>query len=209
MVDRVMRWEKGSATDALREFNARRAALPVKERVAPLSKSSVHRYANGQTHSLWKPEGRGGKRKISNLDIPRLNQARRRLIKQADGEHRVTYAMIIDEAKEKNALECDPCQRVVEDALRGVGVCYRKPRQKIQLSGDDAKTRHGRSKEWVKKRKSFWSEKVHAYLDCKDWPLPLSPKQRKRFKQTRVSGNLRKCGEGIDRGFTQPRQKPA
>ena len=128
VVGRVMRWEKGSAADALREVNARRAPLPVKERVAPLSKSSVHRYANGQTHSLWKPEGRGAKRQISKLDILRLSQARRRLIQQAGGHHRVTYQKIIDEAKETNALECDPCQRVVEDALRGGGVCYRKPR---------------------------------------------------------------------------------
>ena len=35
----------------------------------------------------------------------------------------------------------------------------------------------------------------------------MTVSQRKRYLQTRVSGHLRKPSEGIDRGFTKPRQK--
>ena len=37
--------------------------------------------------------------------------------------------------------------------------------------------------------------------------MPLTPDQRKRYRQTRVTGHLRLPSEGTDRGFTKPRQK--
>ena len=54
---------------------------------------------------------------------------------------------------------------------------------------------------------SFWSEKVHGYYDNKPFPAPLTPAQRKRFKQTRIVGHLRLASEGTDQGFTKPREK--
>ena len=56
---------------------------------------------------------------------------------------------------------------------------------------------------------SFWTNSVHGFLDCKAWPAPLTPKQRKKYSQTRVVGHLRYPCEGADRGFTKPRQKHA
>ena len=51
----------------------------------------------------------------------------------------------------------------------------------------------------------FWTEEVHGYVDSKKFPLPLSPEQRERFKQTQVTGHLRKASEGLDKFFTKPR----
>ena len=48
---------------------------------------------------------------------------------------------------------------------------------------------------------------MHAYHDEKTFPLPLTPKQRAKFRQTLVTGHLRTASEGLNRGFTKPRQK--
>ena len=37
--------------------------------------------------------------------------------------------------------------------------------------------------------------------------MPLTEEQRKKLKQTRITGHLRKPGEGVERGFTKPRQQ--
>ena len=50
---------------------------------------------------------------------------------------------------------------------------------------------------------------MDGYLDCKAWVKPLTEKQRKRYRQTKVYGHLRYPSEGTDRGFTKPRQKHA
>ena len=119
----------------------------------------------------------------------------------ADNESRVTYKEIIEEA----GISHVACQRVCEDALRGCGVGFRSPRKKIQLSDEDAKKRLETAKKWVKYRKSFWSMKT--YVDNKAFPVPLTPAQRKRFRQTLITGHLRKASEGVDRGFTKPHEK--
>ena len=78
---------------------------------------------------------------------------------------------------------------------------------KVQISEDDAKKRLELAKNWVKKPEAFWSERVDGFFDVEVWPTPLTPVQRKRVRQTRVTGHLRLASEGTDRGFTKPRQK--
>ena len=46
-------------------------------------------------------------------------------------------------------------------------------------------------------------------MDNKTFVLPLTPKQRAKFKKTRVTGHLRKKSEGTKRGCTKPRQQHA
>ena len=198
-IDEVMRKEKGSATDALRRINEERRKYNIRE----VEKSTVHRYAKGLTHKRGAVETRGRKRSLSKQDVRKLDQARRRLIKRANNQHRVTYEAIVEEAD----LSHSPCQRICEDALRDEGVSYRSPRRKIYVSDDDAKKRMALAQVWVKRPSSFWSKNVHAYVDNKAFPVPLTPKQRTRFRQTMVTGHLRKPSEGIDRGFTKPREK--
>ena len=124
--------------------------------------------------------------------VRRLDQARVRLVKKADGERQVIYADVIEEAGLKQVA----CQRVCEDALRGVGVAYRTPRKKIQISEDDAAARKALAAQWLKRPATFWTERVHAFIDNKAWVMPLTPKQRKKYRQTLVTGHLRKKGEG-------------
>ena len=62
----------------------------------------------------------------------------------------------------------------------------------------------GQDRRWPAK---YWVKDIKAYIDNKNFPTPRTPAQRKRFKQTLVTGHLRKKSEGLDRGFTKPREK--
>ena len=104
-------------------------------------------------------------------------------------------------------MEKSPCQRVCEDALRREGVRFRTPRRKIYVTTKDAKKRRAVANLWVRHRANFWATKVHGYYDCKAFPIPLTEIQRERFRQTLVTGHLRKASEGLDRSFTKPREK--
>ena len=197
-IDDVLRKEKGTATDALSRVNAGR----LRKGIRTLEKSAVHRYAKARTHKRSSPETRGCKKLLTKRDVRTLDQARRRLIIKADNEVRITHAAVIKEAGLKGVA----CQRVCEDALRAEGVSFKAPRRKIQISEDDAKIRLTVSKKWLKRPSKYWSN-MHAYVDNKAFPTPRTPKQRKKFRQTMITGHLRKASEGVDKGFTKPREK--
>jgi hypothetical protein len=196
-IDDVMR--NGTAADALRTVNAQRMRKNIRE----VEKSTVYRFAKGFTHQRGATETRGRKRSLSKQDARKLDTTRRRLILAADNEKRITHADIVETA----GLTDVTCRRVCEDALRAKRVSFKTPRRKIQISEADAKLRLGVAKVWVKRRGTYWSKKVHAYVDNKNFPIPRTPKQRKRFRQTMITGHLRKASEGTDRGFTKPREK--
>ena len=189
---------------ALNKFHSN---VPLSDRVAPISESAVCRYVNGETHTRGRSETRGAKGKLANRDKRLLRNARTRLIKKFDSEYRVTYKMIIDEAAERGGLQSDPCQRVVEDFFRSEeNVRYRKPREKIYITEKDAAKRMDKGLKWKRFPAAFWSQKV-AYLDNKKFPLPLTPAQRRRIRCNRITGHLRKPCEGVQQGFTKPREK--
>ena len=198
VIDNMVRVKKASPTDALLKINEKR----MKSNLRPVEKSCVHRFVKGSTHKLTTQETRGRNTVLTKKDINSLDQARRRLIRRADNDARVTYSDVLKEAGFTDKVS----QRVCEDALRKRGVGYKAPRRKIYVTDEDAKERKSWATKKLKLPKRFWTEDVHAYQDSKQFPLPLTAKQRKRFRQTQVTGHLRKAGEGLDRGFTKPRE---
>ena len=110
LVDKTMRKDHGTATDAWNKVNAKRRLHGTRE----LEKSAVHRYVRGRCHQRGQRiERRGRKRKLSKQNERELDQARVRLLKRADGEFRVTYHDIVKEA----GLDGKVCQRICEDAF--------------------------------------------------------------------------------------------
>ena len=189
---------KKTGAEAVRKLNQLRLARGEE----PLEHTAVYRFIQGQTHKKSVRENRGRANKsLTKKDVRRLQQARRHLIKSADGEKRITWQMVLDEA----ALADPPCLRIVQDTMRKQQVRFRHPRNKIALDNEDAKERLRVGRRWMRKPKAFWIKKVHGYYDNKAFPLPLSPKQRKKLRQTRVIGHLRTPGEGVEQGFTKPR----
>ena len=170
LMDKVLRVQKGSTEDAFKAVSKRRLQNGEE---AP-SKCSVYRYVAGDTFRRGQEETRGRQNLLTRADVLALQRARKRLVKAANSEYRVTYADIIAEAR----LDKQPSERTVADALREKGVRFRTPRRKIAISAKDAKARYKVAKEWAKKRSDFWVKAVHAYVDNKSFPLPLTPQQR-------------------------------
>ena len=133
LIDSMVRHMKASATDSLREINKKRA----KKNEPQVEKTCDHRYVQGLTHKPETQETRGRKPILTKEHIRSLDQARRRLIRAADNDHRVTYKDVIEEAGLKD--EC--CQRVCSNALRALGVGFSTPRRKIYITDEDAKKR--------------------------------------------------------------------
>ena len=198
-INDVMQVQKGSATDALRSVNKERH----KHGIRPLGKWCVHRYATGLTHKLGSVEKRERRPSLAKRDARKLDSTRRRLIRQANGQRRVTYKDIVEAA----SLGRPVCERVCADALRNQGMAFRTPRTKIYVADEDAKVRLDTAKAWVKRPGKYWSDNVHAYVDNKAFPIPRTQKQRAKYRRTMVTCHLRKASEGVDRGFTKPREK--
>ena len=198
-VDTMLRQEKASVKDAWKRICADRVA----KKIQPVHISNVYRFANGLTHKRASVETRGRKRALSGSDIRKLDQARRKLLKRADSEYRVTY----EDISEESGVGQKATVRTQAKALRDLGVRFRKPREKVCISAEDAKKRLCTAKVWSSFPKSFWLSKVHAYVDNKAFPMPLNPKQRAKYKKTRVTGHLRKPVEGVEKGCTKPRMR--
>ena len=199
-IDVVVRGKKQPASHAFAEINIARA----RRCVEPTSAATVSRYCQGKTHRRGVAEVRGRPPALTRAHIRCANLARKRLIKQADGERRVTWAMVIEEA----GLGDVGCHRTICDALRReFGIAYRPARKKIGIAEEDAKKRLEFAKLWKRKPVRYWVEAVHGYAGNKNFVLPLTAKQRKRYRQTRVLGHLRTKAEGLNRGCTMPRVK--
>ena len=171
MIERTVRNNEGTPMDALAKVNRARAKSGVEE----AARSTVYRFIAGATHVRGKKGTRGREPTLTRADVRTLDQTRKRLLKEADSERRITWETIQEEA----GLGDRCCSKTVHKRLRSEGVRFRPPRSKVQLTEDDAKKRLKVAKEWVKFPATFWSKKVHAYVDNKAWPLPLSPKQKK------------------------------
>ena len=201
LIDKLVRKEKKKPIEAWRAVKKNRAKTKGKSKKAKgLSPNTVYEYCKGETHQRGALETRGRLPTLTKADVRKLLQTRRRLIKQAANQERVRYEDI-----EEAGLKKEVSQKTVEVALRAAGVRYRPARKKIFLSEGDAKKRLEVMKEWIKKPSTYWSKSVHAFMDNKAWPAPLTAKQRAKYNATKVTGHLRLAREGTDQGFTQPR----
>ena len=159
LVDSITRAQRKSGADAWRAVNK----LREHKGIGIVSVTAVHNYVNGITHTRGRPERRGkGQSKLATSHVGKLMAVRRRMIKKANNEKRVTYADVIAEA----GLDVDCAQRTMEDALRREGLSYHPARARVQVSEDDAKARLAFAEEWYKKPPSFWTNSIHGFLDC-------------------------------------------
>ena len=76
--------------EILTKVNAKRQKL----KVELAAKQTIYRYINGYTHRCGHPEKRGRKRILAKGDVRKIDQARRRWIKRASSQKRVTWVQI-------------------------------------------------------------------------------------------------------------------
>ena len=207
LINRMVRSERKSPSEAWKALQKRRQARKGKRKRVKgktgdgPSKQAVYDYVHGKTHRQGAKETRGRRTTLTKADVRKLLQVRKRLIKQAKGGKRIRYCDVFEEA----ALETQVSPRTMENIMRQQGVRFRPSRAKVYLSEKDAKTRLVMMQKWIKKPAKFWTHEVHAFMDNKGWPLPLTPKQRAKSNATKVTGHLRFANEGTSQGFTRPR----
>ena len=158
-------------------------------------------HGQGATHAHGAEENRGRKKVLKRMHVRQLDLARRRLIKAADSKRRVTYQNVIEEAD----LDVEVSERAAADALRAIGVRFRKPREKSLLTSGDKKKRVKKGKAWMKKPAHFWP--TCTYIDNKKFVVPVTEAQRKQLLQSKCTGHLRKPSEGTEEGFVKPKTK--
>ena len=198
-VDELVGHSKLSVSAAVDKINSARRRADSEE----IGYSAVCKYVRGESHRRDRPEKRGRKKILKPSDVRKLNRVRKSTIKQARSQKRVVWKDIHLAAGYENTCSL----RTVQRAVRKTGVKYRKAREKIYISEDDAKVRLVTCKEWLEKPGSFWEKQVHAWIDHKGWVVPLTEKQREKYSATKVTGHLRLPEEGVNRCFTRPRQQ--
>ena len=206
LIDKMVRRDgqkPSQAWKALKKARMARATKLGKRLKKPCgpSKKAVYNYVSGKTHRHYAKETRGRPEILTKGDVTKLIQVRRRLIVKAAGQKRVRYCDVVKVAKLGKRVS----EKTVADKMRARGVKYRPARKKLYLTDKDAKVRVRVLKQWIKKPKRFWSDKVHGWMDNKKWVRKLTPKDRAKYNATKVTGHLRLPSEGQDRGFTRPR----
>ena len=174
--------------------------------IPPISLCTISRFFRGATHRRGMQERRGRPKLLARQDVKAMEEARKRMLKNAAKPGSVRRVTHVDIQKEAGLQ--DMCSgRTAQDALRAVGIRFRTPRHKVHLTANDAKERLRVAKSWIKRPARFWIEGVHAYVDNKAFPIPLTPMQKAKLQKTRVTGHLRRADEGLSPYCTKPREK--
>ena len=98
----------------------------------------IRRALAGVTHRRGRSETRGRKRKLSRTNTKSLNEARQKLINQADGEYEVTCADVIKKARVPTVHPTTAARSFRKDDYN---IAARRPREKPYRDNDTKKER--------------------------------------------------------------------
>lgn len=163
--------------------------------------TTVRRALRGCTHKRGPVESRGRKMKITPTKLASLNNARKRLIKDAKGEREVHLADIMSAARVKGVHST-----TVSKGLKGkFKVTWRPPRSAPLRTSLDCSERVKICQKWKHLPTVYFSKTVDAILDNKTFDVPTYARARLYAKVSRVRGHLRTRAEGVQTGFTKPK----
>ena len=168
------------------------------------SLSTVRRALKGQTFKRSGKETRGRPRILTTTNLRTANRARKELIKKAKGEKEIHWRDIV------RAARLPPVHRTTlakNMQAAGYGIAWRTPRLKPARGEIDETERMEMCDDMRKLPLRFWLHDVDAFIDCKDWDLPLTVRGKSHVKRLRVRGHLRTKSEGLRKGFTKPDKK--
>ena len=165
---------------------------------------TVRRALKGDTFKRSGRETRGRHRILSSTNLRAANRARKHLIKKAKGEDEVHWGDI-QRAARLPAVHRTTLAKNMQAA--GYGIRWRTPRLKPARGEIDEAERKAMCDRMRKLPVRYWLQDVDAYIDCKDWDLPLTVRGKAHVKRLRVRGHLRTKSEGLQKGFTKPDKK--
>ncbi len=138
---------------------------------------------SGRTHRRGAPERRGRPKKITRMKLQALNKARKALQKKAAGQNEVTLSQI------RHAARVQADDTTVARALKEeLGVQWRAPRVKPQRTPEQDQARAQWCEERLSLTPNHWLKKVHMFIDCKKFQLPLTCRQKQISAQLKVRG---------------------
>jgi transposase len=162
---------------------------------------NLRRALAGHSYKRGVVERRGRKSVISQLKLRKLNSARLLLQKRAAGLKEVTLKHIKKEAR------VTASDAAVSRALKTLGVSWRSPREKPTRTPAQEKARQT----WCAARRhltpTYWKKRIHMYMDCKRFALPVSATPRALLARGRVRGAFRTKSESLKSHLTKPNAK--
>jgi hypothetical protein len=165
-----------------------------KRRLPHATIKSIYRVLRGEAYQRGRAEKRGRPKALNTKKKEKLEKSRKKLLKKAKNENRVTYDHVIDAA----GLKGEVSNRTVRKYFnKDVGAKWRPARTKPERTEEEEEKRLAQAKKWVKKPKDFWTNTVHGYIDNKTFALPLTPAKKAHIRRTKVTGHIRKASEGL------------
>ena len=136
---------------------------------------AVRRAMQGTTFRRSKVEARGRKRILTSANLRALDNTRKRLIAKADGDYEVHWDDVIRAARvpKVDRTTAAKCLRAA-----GYDIAWRPPRLKPARQEVDEEQRAHICDKLRKLPVVFWTDKLDAYIDCKNFPIPRSVKGR-------------------------------
>ena len=186
------------------EIHAKLVAARRKRRQQAPNITTVRRALSGKTHRRGRVETRGRKKKLSDVNVRRIEAARKELIKKADGEREVHWDDVLTRARVPR-LHRSTAARSLQNA--GYNVRWRPAREKPMRSDIDEAERRRICGKLRKLPEKYWQHRVDMYMDNKLWDLPVTPQGKRFLRKIKVRGHLRTPEEGLEDGFTKPNRK--
>lgn len=128
-------------------------------------------------------------------EIKRIISTLKAMVKAAKARREVTMAMLLKRTKTKVGARC------VHRALVKHGVKFRRLRSKPILTSQDKKERYKFAKKYKNKPASFWLNRVHLHIDCKNFPVYADASARDYAAMRSVRGVYRTLGQGLDEAY--------
>ena len=183
------------------EVHARLAAGRRRSRRLGPSVTAVRRAIKGESFKRAARETRGRPRILSTTNLRTAERVRKQLIAKADGEAEVHWDDIIRKSRIPRVHRTTLAKNM---NAAGFGIGWRQPRLKPTRGEPDEAERKELCNKMRRLPLRFWLQEVDAFIDCKQWRMPLTVRGKSHAKRLRVRGHLRKKSEGLKKGFTKP-----
>lgn len=198
-LDKAFAWQGNGHTAA--EIHAKLTKLRARRDQEGPDLTTVRRTLRGKTHKRGLKETRGAKPKLTALQLRKLNTARKALIKKAKKEGEVHYEHIMEKAG-VNHVTASTVSKHFKEKL---GVAWRAPREEPLREKEDEEERVEICKKWKYYPDNYFTERIDAIHDIKQFDCPLYEKGKRYLKMKKVRGQLRTKAEGIKKEFTKPK----
>ena len=156
--------------------------------------TNVRKVLKGNTYKRGAVETRGPKRVLSKKQILKLNSVRKKLLKKADSEKRVTWQEVLRVGRLARKVEPETLARNFQQ--EGLDVKWRPARDGQDLTKPEMKERRTMCGRWRFLPHDYFTSSVDAIMDNKKFHVPTHHRALRYVRRSRCRGHLRTRQEG-------------